>query len=174
MTGLAKELYSSEAYPFPRLAYSQGANTASNGENIGANSAPHVFYQSDEPKPATPTLGNFMAASDDLTDAKIGKASAETDTKIARLEGKIDTLSATILAELRGVRDDVRNADQYNRGTRWALIGVMVTSAFALGALGIGLVTYGDAIFGRGMNVRDVIQATVKDVYDQSKKDIAK
>jgi hypothetical protein len=116
-------------------------------------------------------VGDSMAASDDLTDAKIARTSAETDTKIARMEGKIDTLSATILAELRGVRDDVRTADQYNRGTRWALIGVMATSAFALAGLGLGLVTYGDAIFGRGMNVRDIVQSAVKDVYDQAKRD---
>jgi hypothetical protein len=158
----------------PRLAYSQGANSSLSSAVSEANSAPTVQYVTNVPNLSERAVGEIMAASDGLTDAKLAKASAETDTKIARMEGKMDTLSATILAELRGVRDDVRVADQYNRGTRWALIGVMVTTAFALAALGIGLVTYGDAIFSRGMNVRDVVQSAVKDVYEQSKRDSSK
>ena len=31
----------------------------------------------------------------------------------------------------------------------------------------VGLSTYGDAMFGRGMNVRDVIQTTIKETLAQ-------
>jgi len=111
-----------------------------------------------------------MAAADDLANAKIEAAEARGDTKIARLAGKIDTATATLLGEMRAIRDDVRKSDDYNRDTRWVLFVTIVTAAVGIGALAIGLATYGDALFGRGMNVRDVIQTTIRETMEQSRK----
>jgi hypothetical protein len=109
---------------------------------------------------------NQMAASDDLLDAKLGKASAETDTKIARLEGKIDTLTATIVGKLDAVSEKMSADHEYNRTTRWVMVGL----AIAICGLIIGMTTYGDALFGRGMNVRDVVTAVVKEQQEAAKK----
>lgn len=111
-----------------------------------------------------------MANEGELTSQKIAAAEARGDTKIVRLEGKLEVISATILGEIRGIRDDVRQSDQYNRDTRWIMLATVITGVFALGALVVALVTYGDAVFGRGMNVRDVIQATIKETLEQTKK----
>ncbi len=64
------------------------------------------------------------------------------------------------------IRDDVRKTDQYSRDTRWVLFVTIVTAAVAIGGLIVGPATYGDALFWRGMNVREVIQSTVKDTIE--------
>lgn len=110
-----------------------------------------------------------MATEGDVRAAEIAASEARSETKIARLEGKIDAAVATLLGEMHAIRDDVRQSDQYNRDSRWVLFVTVVTAALALGGLAIGLATYGDALFGRGMSVRDVIQSTIKD-YEAQKK----
>lgn len=114
--------------------------------------------------------GRVMATEGDLTTEKIAASEARSDTKVVRLEGKIDTAVATLLGEMRAIRDDVRQADQYNRDSRLVILGAIIASVLALGGLAVGLATYGDALFGRGMNVRDVIQTTIKDFQDTQKK----
>ena len=105
---------------------------------------------------------------------KIAAAEARTETKGARLEGKIDTLAATVVGridamrddlhdQIEAVREDVGKSDQYNRDTRLALLGTFVAGIIALGALIVGMATYGDALFSRGINVRDVVQSVIKE-----------
>ena len=108
-----------------------------------------------------------------MAEAKIAAAEARAETKITRVEGKIDTAVATLIGELHGIRDDVRQADQYSRDSRFFILGAIVAGTLALGALVIGMATYGDALFGRGMNVRDVIQNTIKDYEAQRKPNAA-
>jgi hypothetical protein len=43
------------------------------------------------------------------------------------------------------------------------IVGTIVVAAIALGALFAALASYGDAIFGRGMSVRDVVQSVAKE-----------
>jgi hypothetical protein len=100
-----------------------------------------------------------MANGDDLTDAKIARANAETETKIARLEGTINTALATIVGKLDSLSGQV--TDQ--RRDRNLIIGTIVLAALALAGMFWGAVTYGDAIFSRGMNVRDVVQSVIKE-----------
>lgn len=95
--------------------------------------------------------------------ACIRASEATTETKIVRLEGKLDTMAATIVGKIDSLRDDISNADKYNRDTRWVLIGTLITGLFALAGLILALATYGDALFSRGMNVRDVVQTLLKE-----------
>ncbi|NUJ81427.1 hypothetical protein HUN39_15620 [Methylocystis sp. FS] len=116
----------------------------------------------------------------DEISAMIAASEARNETKLARLEGKIDTLTATITAAINAnaaantaqneaIKEKISSGEQYNHDSRWILIGTVLTSAFALGALAVALATYGDALFGRGMNVRDVVQAVVKEQQEQRK-----
>lgn len=109
--------------------------------------------------------------------AMIAASEARNETKLTRVEGKIDTLTATITAainanaaahvsQFEALRDKISAADQYNRDSRFFVIGTVLTSAFAVAGLVVALATYGDALFGRGMNVRDVVQAAVKDLRE--------
>jgi hypothetical protein len=100
-----------------------------------------------------------MPTSDELTDAKIGKSEAQTETKIARLEGRLETIATGINGKLDSLIHQVGE----QRRDRNLIIGSIVASALAIAVLVIGLATYGDAIFGRGMNVRDVVQAVVRE-----------
>jgi len=110
--------------------------------------------------------GADMATDNDLTEAKISAAEARTDTKIVRIEGKIDTAVATLLGEMKAIRDDVRSSDQYNRDSRFFILGSILAAVLALAAIAVAMATYGDALFGRGMNVRDVVQTTIKDTLE--------
>ena len=104
-----------------------------------------------------------MPTSDDLTDAKLGRAAAETDVKIARIEGKIELVSATIVGKIGELSTKVDD----QRRDRNLIIGTIVVAALALGGLVVSMATYGDALFGRGMSVHDVIQSTVKSTLEQ-------
>lgn len=98
--------------------------------------------------------------------AHIRASEAGTETKIVRLEGKIETLAATIVGKIDSLKDDVAKADQYNRDTRWVLLGTFIAGMFAIGGLLLALATYGDALFGRGMSVRDIVQTVIKEQHE--------
>ena len=113
-------------------------------------------------------------------DAKIDALDAKTQTKIARLEGKIDTavekisgqinmLQAVLSGQNTALQTSINEADKYNRDTRWIFVGLVVTCMLALAALIVGMATYGDALFGRGMNVRDVVLSISKELAQQQK-----
>ncbi len=104
------------------------------------------------------------------TKAEIATAEARTDTKIVRLEGKIELAVATLGSKLDVLRTDVAKSDQYNRDSRWVLFGTIITSLFAIAGLIVTMALYGDALFGRGMNVRDVVQTTIKETLEQAAK----
>lgn len=109
---------------------------------------------------------------------KIASAEARTDTKIERLGGKIDVLTTTIVGKIESLKDDVSNlkddiskSDQYNHDTRLVLISTFIVGFLALAGLLVAVVTYGDAIFGRGMNVRDVVHAVIAEQQEIQKRD---
>jgi hypothetical protein len=113
-----------------------------------------------------------------LTDKKIELVEAPTDTKIERLVGKIDVLTTTIVGKIESLKDDVSNlkddiskSDQYNHDTRLVLISTFIVGFLALAGLLVAVVTYGDAIFGRGMNVRDVVHAVITEQQEIQKRD---
>jgi hypothetical protein len=113
---------------------------------------------------------SVMPNTDESTDLKIQASEARTETKIVRLEGKIDTLSSTLAGKLdsmainvNALRSDISKSDQYNRDSRLLIMGTIVVAALALGGLVVAMATYGDALFGRGMSVRDVVQAVIKE-----------
>lgn len=96
---------------------------------------------------------------DELLKARLGTVAAETDTKIARIEGKLDTIAAMLGSKLDTVNEKL--ADQTR--DRNLIIGTIVLAALAVIGAFIGLASYGDALFGRGMDVRDVVQAVLKE-----------
>ena len=104
-------------------------------------------------------------------DAKIDKSNAQTETKIVRLEGKIDTLSAVLVGKIDSLKEDIQKTDNYNRDSRLIIVASIFAAVIALGGLFVAMMTFGDALFGRGMNVRDVIETTVKDTLTQSKRE---
>jgi hypothetical protein len=92
-------------------------------------------------------------------DAKLAAVAAQTDTKIARVEGKIETMTATIVGKL----DTVDRRLAAHSQDRNLIIGTIGLGVLAVIGAFIALATYGDALFGRGMNVRDVVQAVLKE-----------
>jgi hypothetical protein len=95
--------------------------------------------------------------------AHISATKARTDTKIAHLEGKLEMVAATLAGKLDALSEKISADHEYNRSTRWVIVGLSI----ALAALIVGLATYGDAMFGRGLNVRDLIQTTIKEMLSQ-------
>lgn len=85
---------------------------------------------------------------------------AEVETKIVRIEGEINTALATIVTKLDALSTDVERGRNENKDNRYFILG----SAIALGALFIAVVTYGDSVFERGMQVRDVVKSVVEDM----------
>jgi len=102
--------------------------------------------------------------------AHIAASEARGETSLARLEGKLDTISATIVGKIGELSSQVGE----HRRDRNLIIGTIALAAIAVMALVIGMGTYGDALFGRGMNVRDVVQAVIKENSIQSTKDAPK
>ena len=88
-------------------------------------------------------------------EARFRQASAETDTKIARMEGKLDLVLSkldTVGEKLGEVRDD-------NRATRANLWVIGTALAVLITALAFGV----PAIFGNGLQLRDVVHSEVQE-----------
>ncbi len=124
--------------------------------------------------------GNIMADNptrEEMQD-KIAASEARTEARVARLEGKIDTLVATIGgridvlgSKIDALGDKASAAQADSRETRSAIsesrrwvIGTIIVVGVALAGLIVTMATYGDAMFGRGMNVRDLVQTTIKEL----------
>lgn len=84
-------------------------------------------------------------------DAKLRASSAEADTKIARMEGKLDL----VLSKLDGVNsrfDDVRDDYRSTRANIWVVgLGILVAI--------IGVAALFPVFFGIGAQVRDMVHA---------------
>jgi hypothetical protein len=91
--------------------------------------------------------------------AEVALAEARTDTKIARMEGAINTSLATIVAKIDNLSGQVAERGRDKN----LIIGTIIVAAIALGGMLWGMASYGDALFGRGMSVRDVVQAVMKE-----------
>ncbi len=135
------------------------------GGATGIQSIPPVEYsaQINAPNVEAEKGETVMATEGELRAAELAAAEARTDTKIARLEGKIDTLAATVIARFDALSHEVDRGRSETRDSRLILFAAIIGAAIALGAVIVGMATYGDALFGRGMNVRDVVQAVVKE-----------
>jgi hypothetical protein len=96
--------------------------------------------------------------------AHIAASEARGETSLARLEGKLDTISATIVGKIGELSTQVGE----HRRDRNLIIGTIVVAAIAVSGLVVSMATYGDALFGRGMNVRDVVQTVLKENAIQS------
>jgi hypothetical protein len=102
--------------------------------------------------------------------AVVDAAEARGDTKIVRLEGKIDTLTATIGVKFDSLSADIAKSRLETSESRNIVIATIIASAFAVAGLLVVMATYGDALFGRGMDVHKVIQDTVHEVQEQAAK----
>ena len=104
--------------------------------------------------PITPS-GDVMTdptRDDQLLEAKLGKAAAETDTKIARLEGKLDL----VLEAVKGASADARDNRRAIIANGWVIFGALVV------VLGI-MVTVAPVIFDMGFKWRETISREIQD-----------
>lgn len=99
--------------------------------------------------------GGGSVMSDELTDYKIAAAEARSDTKIARLEGKIDVLALSINA-LGAKIDSQRSEASSNRNV---IISVTVGTALTIVALTYAALSYGASTFYNGTVVRDLVHS---------------
>jgi len=91
---------------------------------------------------------------DKITDLKIQAAESRTDTKIVRLEGKLDLM----LARVEAIGADARRgADEVHRyrNSVWAAAGAVMV------ILGL-LFTVGQWMFGTGMQLREAVRSEVQ------------
>jgi hypothetical protein len=105
--------------------------------------------------------------------ALIQASEAKNETKLVRLEGKIDTIAAIISGKFDSLGAAVEKSDQFNRETRTLLTTLILSSAFALAGLLVAFATYGDALFGRGMDVRDVVKVVAQELAATKKSEPA-
>ena len=104
-----------------------------------------------------------MATEGELRAAEIAAAEARTDTKIARLEGKLDLVITKIDAvneNTIATRREVKDSERAVKANAWVigigLLAVIIALAFGL-----------PSIFDLGVKQRDAI---VKEVQDQLQK----
>ncbi len=105
----------------------------------------------------------------DVVDAKIARAKAETSIDIVRMEGKMDNLITMVGVKFDSVTKEVDRARDEVRESRLVLIATIVTSALALAGVIVAMDLYGDAMFGRGMMSADFARTVAKDTADELK-----
>ncbi len=93
-------------------------------------------------------------------DAKLGRVSAETDTKIARIEGKLDLVLTKldyVLKDNQETRQEIRSEARSSREITWGVgIGVM--------AIIIGILALFPSVFGLGTQIRDMVHTEVQQI----------
>ena len=104
-----------------------------------------------------------MATEVELTTEKIAAAEARTDTKIARLEGKMDLVLTKLDASIAGsesIRREVKDSEKAVRANAWVIFGALVV------VIGI-LYTVAPVILDLGFKWREAI---TKEVQEQAHK----
>lgn len=99
------------------------------------------------PESQTEMDSNGMATEDDLEKARIAESEARTETKIARLEGKLDL----VLSKL----DDVREDNRSTRANQWVI-------GLGLAVLIVAIAALFPVFFDLGSKVHDLIDRTVQ------------
>jgi hypothetical protein len=103
--------------------------------------------------------GEQMANDQELVDAKIGKLSAEVDTKFAQLLGAINTQSSDIKGEIGKIGARLDGVERSTGGVKATIVGVAIGAI----AIVIGILSFGQQYFGIGVTTRDIIRATVSE-----------
>ncbi|WP_201829640.1 hypothetical protein [Microvirga zambiensis] len=112
----------------------------------------------------SPIVSNVMASDREYIDLKLEAAEARTEARFVELNGKFDRLFDNIAAmrsDFDANRFEVR-ADY--KSTRTTIIVTVVGTGIALAALLVSVMTYGDAIFSRGIQIRDVVNSAVTEI----------
>jgi hypothetical protein len=115
--------------------------------------------------PANPNTSDEMA---DITreemKAEIAAAEARSDTKIARIEGKLDLVLEAVRSSREDARNILANANDNRRAVitnGWVIFGALVV------AVGI-MFTVAPAIFDLGFKWRETISREVQDQYQRN------
>jgi hypothetical protein len=88
-----------------------------------------------------------MATESELRAAEIAAAEARTDTKITRMEGKLDL----VISKLDGVREDNRST----RANQWVI-------GFGLAVLIVAVAALFPVFFDMGSKVHEIIEKAVQ------------
>jgi hypothetical protein len=94
-----------------------------------------------------------------IVDAKIAASEARTDTKFAKLEGKLDL----IVASLNVINGNATDAKSEARTTRRTIIG----TGISLGALILAIAAFGVNTFTLGSRVDDIARVEAQQTYNQ-------
>jgi hypothetical protein len=105
-----------------------------------------------QPTGKSQAYGDAMATESELRAAEIAAAEARTDTKIVRLEGKLDL----VLEAVKSTRDEARDNRRAVIANGWVIFGALVV------VIGI-LVTVAPVIFDMGFKWRETITKEVQD-----------
>lgn len=113
-------------------------------------------------------ITSAMASDREYVDLKLEAAEARNETRFMELNAKLDRIiegGEASRIELASARAEVR---QDYRSTKSTVIVTTLATGIALSALILAIMTYGDAIFSRGMSVRDVVSAAVKEQAEKA------
>lgn len=100
-----------------------------------------------------------MTTSGEL-DAKIAASEARSETKIARIEGKLDLVAQSIGALASSVQTQRAEANS----NRTVVVATVITTALALAGLGYAALSYGATNFYNGTVIGDQIRAAASSV----------
>jgi hypothetical protein len=155
--GVGNQYSALNVVPMKRLAANSSiAATLDLRERAAAFAAPNEYHALSSGRQASERYkvyeGRKMASQDELVDAKIAAAEARTDTKIVRLEGKMDL----VIESLRSSRAEARDNRRAVIGNLWVIFGSIV----AILAI---LVTVAPVIFDMGFRLRETVTKEVQD-----------
>ena len=115
-----------------------------------------------------------MASDREYIDLKLETAEARAEKRFAEINARLDRVldglavsQSAITATKTDVATSRSEASAEARSTRVTIVITTIATGIALASLLLAVMTYGDALFGRGMNVRDVVTAAVKELAER-------
>jgi hypothetical protein len=109
------------------------------------------------PDNAHPTNMTDPASREEI-DAKIAAAEARGDTKIARMEGKLDLVLSTVNVRFDAVTEQITGARSNQWVIAFGLAGLFLTVVAIIVAVAFGM----PAIYSLGTQTRDIVREEVK------------
>ena len=94
-----------------------------------------------------------MGTADDILDLKIVASEARSETKMAKLEGKIDLMASAV----QNLTVSVNQQRSETKSLQLWTIATIIASALAMIALILSVMSFGASTFYNGTVVRDLI-----------------
>ncbi|HEX2256707.1 MAG TPA: hypothetical protein VHG92_08420 [Afifellaceae bacterium] len=93
----------------------------------------------------------------------ITASEARTDAKFAEVLGRMETMGAELMGEIKALNGKIETVATYTAGTK----GTIIATGVGVVALLIGILAFGDQLFGLGLSSSEVADQAARRAVEE-------